>query len=219
MIEISASILEVDPLKYKENIEAAVAKGIKIIHFDITDGIFTKRISFGDRLIKSVLKSFDVKGEVHLMVSKPELQVENFLEIEGVETVYFHYQSSERPEMLIERIKQKGKKAGIALGQRQNINSVIPLLGKIDALLLLLVEPGMGGQTLNGSMLMKIIQAKRMREMKRFSYKIVADGGIKPENVREVINAGAERLVIGTGIFSGNIVENLDKLVKNLNVY
>ena len=214
MTEISASILEVDPLSYYESIKEAVENGISLIHFDVTDGLYAKRISFGDRLVRSVLKRFDVKGEVHLMVSRPEVQVESFLDIEKLETVYFHPDSSSDPINVIRKIKDCDKKAGIVLSMNAQAN--IDLLREADAVLLLLVKPGEGGQKLDVNGISKIEELKLLRKNLKLNFTIAADGGIKPDNAKEVAEAGADVLVIGTGIFYGNIAENIRRIKEHL---
>jgi len=137
LTEISASILEVNSLRYYDSIKNAVECGIKLFHFDVTDRIYTKRISFGDRLVSSVLNSFDVLGEVHLMVSRPELQAESFVGVEKVKTIYFHPDSSAQPLRLIRELKQKGKKVGIALTLPFKFDP--SLIEEADAVLMLLL--------------------------------------------------------------------------------
>lgn len=213
-VKISASILEVDPLSYYQSIKIAVENGITLFHFDITDGIYAKRISFGDRLVSSILRSFNVTGELHLMVSRPELQIESFLNLDKVETIYFHPEASADPVKLVKTVKDNGKKAGIALNALSYFESA--LLSEVDSVLLLLVKPGEGGQRLNPSSLEAISELKRFREKRGMNYTISADGGIKPENAKDVAEAGAEMLVIGTGIFSGSIAENIEKLKESI---
>ncbi len=214
MTKISASILEVNPLRYYESIKEAVDAGISLIHFDITDGIYSRRISFGDRLVSSVLKSFSVSGEVHLMVSKPEIQVESFLNIEKVEAIYFHPEASSEPLELIKKLKEKGIKAGIALTHPSELN--ISLLEAADRVLVLLVRPGEGGQKPDMNSIELISELRSFKDKNGLNFTIAADGGIKAENLREIAVAGAEILVIGTGIFSGKIPENVKKIKEAL---
>jgi len=211
-VKLAGSILDADFSNLLEQIRIAVDAGLDMLHFDIADGCFVPKITFGVNVVESVRRRFAIPSEVHLMVVNPERYVEPFANL-GVEYVYFHYEATRYHYRVIRLIQEKGAKAGIALNPSTELLLVKNLLEHVDAVLVMLVEPGFGGQQMIEGALSKVAALRKYREKRGLEYKIAVDGGIKHTNVDKVLKAGADIVVVGSGIFKeGDIASAVRKL-------
>ncbi|MEM1642949.1 MAG: ribulose-phosphate 3-epimerase [Desulfurococcaceae archaeon] len=200
---IAASILDVPFYEMLEKINLAKEYGLKFLHIDIMDGIFVPQISFGLNLAHQLKNVIDLDLEAHLMVIDPEKIVAQIPQDLFVR-VFFHYEATRYPYRLITALHDKGVAAGIAINPSTSICSIEPLLEHIDAVLVMLVEPGYGGQKLIASTLDKVKALYEMRKRHGYRFLIACDGGIKIENAELIVKKGADELIIGTGIFKSN---------------
>jgi ribulose-phosphate 3-epimerase len=198
---LSGSILDADFSDLGHQVREAVEGGVDLLHFDIADTSFTPTISFGPRVVASVAKSAGVPGEAHLMVGEPE-PIARQLVGSGVSRVYFHVEASRTPFRTLQALSDMGFEPGVALNPATRVESVEPLLPHARAVLVLLVEPGLGGQRMIRGALSKVAALRSLREREGYSYLIAVDGGVKPENVAEVVAAGADIVVAGSAIFA-----------------
>ena len=197
---LSGSILSVPFYKIPDMIRQARDNGLKTLHLDIMDGVFTPQISFGLGFARQIREITDLDLEAHLMVVNPEKYIDE--NIEGLFTrIFFHYESTLFPLRLISKIKKKDVEAGIAINPSTPVESVKPVLSEVDAILVMLVEPGYGGQKMVYGMLEKVEKLREIREEKRMNFIIACDGGIKIDNAEIVVKKGADELIVGTGIF------------------
>lgn len=198
---ISGSILDADFSCIIEQIREAASSGLDILHFDIADTSFTPTVSFGPKVVSSIAKKTDIPCEAHLMVTNPEKIVTQLAE-PTIETIYFHYEATTTPFRLISQIRKQGAKPGVAINPSTSIKALEHVLPEVDAVLVLLVEPGIGGQKMMKNLLSKITQLRQIREREGYSYLIAADGGIKPHNIGEVATAGVDIAIVGSAIFA-----------------
>lgn len=210
---LSGSILDADYAELLRQVEAAVRGGVDMLHFDLADTSFTPTISFGPRLAASLLRRVKVPGESHIMVSEPGTLIRQLSEA-GVSRIYFHAEAVRTPFRLISSLRDLGVEPAIALNPATSIGSVELLLPEVSAVLILLVEPGVGGQRMLRSALKKVTQLRGLREREGYGYLIAADGGIKAENVGEVVRAGADIVVVGSAIFASGDPEAAAREVK-----
>jgi len=210
---LSGSILDADFSDLGRQVREAVEGGVDMLHFDIADTSFTPTISFGPRVVASVAKSAGVPGEAHLMVGDPE-PIARQLIGSGVSRVYFHVEASRTPFRVIQALADMGFEPGIALNPATRVESVGPLLPHVGAVLVLLVEPGLGRQRMIRSALGKVGELRRLREREGYPYLIAVDGGVKPENVADVVAAGADIVVVGSAIFASGDPRRAAKEVK-----
>lgn len=199
-VSVSGSILDADFSNPAAQIAAAVKGGLDLLHFDIADTTFTSTISFGPKVVASILKAAGVPGEAHLMVSSPEQLVQQLAGL-GLTRIYFHVEATLTPYRVISKIRSIGAGAGVVLNPSTSLSIVEHLLADVDSVLVLLVEPGLGGQEMMSRLLSKVRSLQLLRETEGHKYLIAVDGGIKPHNVVEVARAGADIVVIGSAIF------------------
>jgi ribulose-phosphate 3-epimerase len=216
---LAPSILSGDFSKIGEEIKAVEKAGANIIHLDIMDGRYVPNITFGMPVVKSLRKVTDLPFDAHLMIVEPEKYVEEFIEA-GANMVSFHMDATIHAHRLVEKIKNKGAKAGVVLNPATPVNSIEEIIHYIDYVLVMSVNPGFGGQKFIPQVLNKIPKLRRlMEETNRTDILIEIDGGINKDNIREVSEYGVNIFVAGSAVFSkGNVEENVKILKENMSV-
>jgi ribulose-phosphate 3-epimerase len=193
------------------DLKNAEAAGISRFHFDVCDGHYTDNIIFGDQLVKDVRKETSSALDVHLAVYNMAVIVKRFL-CSGADSITVQYESSDGAEGLLDVIKGAGVKAGICFTPVTRFEEMEYYLDKADIVNILAVNPGEGGQSFNKKAL-KIIEltAGAVNRM-GLSTTISVDGGLNCDTVGDAANAGADIVIVGSGVFCGDIFENIKKL-------
>lgn len=212
MIKISPSILACDFSKMGEEIIKISKSGADFIHMDVMDGIFVPNISFGPPIIKSLRNLVSTPFDVHLMISNPYKYIETFINA-GADIITFHLESESNTLETINKIKKFGKKVGLAIKPKTNIESIYKYLEYIDLVLVMTVEPGFGGQKFMIDQMekTKILKEKIIRE--NLPLFIEIDGGVNLETIKTIKKYPVDIAVSGTCIFNSkdtkSIIEDL----------
>lgn len=181
-------------------------------HADIMDGHFVPPVTFGAGIVKNLINAGGFRIDAHLMIEKPELQIEAFVEA-GVKAITVHVESTNHLHRLLQMIRDAHVEAGIAFNPatpiKEILSNVLPL---VDRVLVMTVNPGWGGQQLIPECLEKVKEVRDILDAHLSSAWLQVDGGITPDTARRLIELGANELVAGTAVFKGNITENIRKL-------
>ncbi len=210
--QISPSILAADFLNIEKELNKVKEANIKMLHFDIMDGHFVPNISFGADFVKALRKAVEIEFDVHLMITEPDKYIENFAEA-GADIITFHKEVTDSPLRIINQIKFFDKKAGISLNPVTKIETIEEILGIIDLVLIMSVEPGFYGQKFIPFTIKKIEKLKQLIIKNNYKTLIEVDGGINETNIKDVISAGADIVVLGAAFFRN---KNYKELVRML---
>lgn len=207
MIYLAPSVLGADFKKLGEQIKEVDKAGAQYIHLDIMDGAFVPSISFGMPLIKSIRSCCQKVFDVHMMVEEPGRYVEDMKQA-GADLICVHQEACKHLDRTINQIKEAGLKAGVALNPATPVSALECILKEVDMVLIMSVNPGFGGQKFIPYTLEKIKNLRRLCQEMGLSTDIQVDGGVNLENVREVLDAGANIIVAGSAVFNGNATKN-----------
>ena len=199
-IEIAPSILAADFASLGEEIRAVERGGANLLHVDVMDGHFVPNISIGVPVVESLRKATRLPLDVHLMIENPERYIQPFSEA-GADMISVHQEATFHLDRVLAMIREHGCRPGAVINPATPVSALSEVLESVDYVLVMSVNPGFGGQKFIPGALEKIRRLKEIRERYNHSFRIEVDGGLGPENVMDVVRAGAEILVAGTSIF------------------
>lgn len=208
MYHLSPSILAADFAKLGNQIEEVYNEGVDWLHIDVMDGKFVPSISFGMPVIKSIRKVSDIFFDVHLMIDEPIRYIEDFVK-SGADSITVHVEACSDVLATINKIKEYGVKAGLALNPETPAEKVLPFADKVDMILVMSVHPGFGGQKFIDDTLSKMKEIHEYIVKNDLLCDLEVDGGININNVKNVIDNGVNVVVAGTAVFSGEIKTNV----------
>ena len=215
---LSPSILAADFKVLGQEMKKTEENGAAYIHFDVMDGMFVPSISFGMPVLASIHDATEQFMDAHLMVQEPIRYVEAFQKA-GADYVTVHLEACEDVKTTLDKIHACGMKAGLAVNPETDVKELVPYMEDVEMILIMSVQPGFGGQKFIPESLDKIREVRAMLNEKNLETDIQVDGGIYVENVREVLDAGANVIVAGSAVFRGDAGVNTAKFMEILKSY
>ena len=201
MIKIAPSLLASDFSKVGEEIIKVEKAGADMIHIDVMDGHFVPNITIGPPVIKSLRKITHLPFDVHLMIENPDMYIDNFIDA-GADILSVHVECCPHLHRIIQRIRQRGVKAAVAVNPATSLSMIECILRDVDMVLLMTVNPGFGGQTFIDEVTEKVRELRKIAVKKGITIDIEVDGGIDPSNIYRITEAGANVIVTGSTVFN-----------------
>ncbi|RPF56039.1 ribulose-phosphate 3-epimerase [Aquisalibacillus elongatus] len=211
MTKIAPSILSANFATLADEIKDVEADS-DYIHVDVMDGHFVPNITIGPLIVDAIRPVTDLPLDVHLMIENPEHYVSAFAEA-GADIISVHQEACPHLHRVVQQIKAEGVKAGVVINPATPVSQIEPILGDVDLVLVMTVNPGFGGQSFIDSTLSKIESLKELKDKHLYHYEIEVDGGVKAETAKKCVDAGAEVLVAGSAIFNQ---DNRSDAIKNI---
>lgn len=213
VIRIAPSILAADFTRLGEQVQQAEAAGGDLIHIDVMDGRFVPNITMGPLVVEAVRRVTNLPLDVHLMIVEPERYVEVFAQA-GASRINVHIEASPNLHRTLQMIQQAGCQTGVAINPHTPATAISEVMHMLDAVLVMTVNPGFGGQTFLRETLPKIHQLRAMIAASGRQIDLVLDGGMNTETVKMGVEAGADVFVVGSEIFSS--AHSVDEGMKRL---
>ena len=217
MRKLSASILSADFGRLAEQVHLAEQAGVDWIHVDVMDGHFVPNLTIGPDVVRAIRQATSLPLDVHLMVDNPHLYLERFVEA-GADWLGIHVEATYHLERLLQQIKELGAKATATLNPATPLNCLDYVLKDVDMVLLMTVNPGFSGQKFIRGVLPKVRRLRERIDAEALPALIEVDGGVQTDTVADLVAAGADVLVSGSGIFgSGDLAGNVRRLKELMN--
>ncbi|MBO5245671.1 MAG: ribulose-phosphate 3-epimerase [Eubacterium sp.] len=212
---LAPSLLAADFTRLGEQMRIIDQAGAHYFHYDVMDGQFVPNISMGLPVLQSIRKITKKKIDVHLMIEHPERYISDFSDV-GADILTIHAETCVHLDQAVRDIKREGLMAGVALNPSTSLHVLDYILPELDMVLIMTVNPGYGGQKMISYTLDKIRELRGMIQSRGLSVDIEVDGGVKIDNVEQFLNAGANVIVSGSGVFKGDLAGNVELFLEKM---
>lgn len=213
-VRLAPSILTADFGRLADEVRAAEAAGVDLLHLDVMDGQFVPVITFGPVLVEALRKVTDLPFDIHLMIVQPDRQLAAFADF--ADTINVHVEVSPHLNRTIDTIHKLGKRAGVCLNPATSLATIEEALPDVDQVVVMTINPGWGGQQIIPRQLDKVRAVRQLLDAGGYAAEIMVDGGVKTTNAAECAAAGADILVCGSSVF--NAEASVDANVRALRV-
>jgi ribulose-phosphate 3-epimerase len=218
MYILSPSILAADFGQLSRDIEIIDKAGAEYVHVDVMDGLFVPSISMGMPVMESIRKSTNRVFDVHLMINEPIRYIDEFKKA-GADIITVHAEACHKLSDTLDKIREVGCKVGVAINPHTSISAIEGVLDKVDMVLIMTVQPGFGGQKYMDIVTPKISQMKKLIDDRGLNIDIEVDGGISAQNVRVVLDAGANVIVAGSAVYKNDVTANVKEFLEIFKEY
>jgi ribulose-phosphate 3-epimerase len=199
-IRIAPSILSADFGRLAAEVQAVERAGADWIHVDVMDGHFVPNLTIGPPVIRAVRRATELPLDVHLMIEAPERSLAEYAAA-GADRIGVHVETCPHLHRTLQQIRALGKKACVVLNPSTPASAIEPVLGDLDQVLVMSVNPGFGGQSFIDGVLPKLAQLRRWIDERELAVELEVDGGISPDTIERAAHAGANVFVAGTAVF------------------
>lgn len=218
MYILSPSILAADFGQLSRDIEIIDKAGAEYVHVDVMDGLFVPSISMGMPVMESIRKSTNRVFDVHLMINEPIRYIDEFKKA-GADIITVHAEACHKLSDTLDKIREVGCKVGVAINPHTSISAIEGVLDKVDMVLIMTVQPGFGGQKYMDIVTPKISQMKKLIDDRGLNIDVEVDGGISAQNVRVVLDAGANVIVAGSAVYKNDVTANVKEFLEIFKEY